>query len=273
MNWWGKLIGGALGFMVAGPIGLLVGAFIGHQFDKGMVRIGRTGQAEGAGGPRWVPGASSRQRVQGTFFNATFSVMGHVAKADGRVTRDEIDAAEELIASLRLSPEMRRQAIEFFRQGKSPDFDLDAVLDQLKMLGFGRRILLQVFVEIQLRAALADGRLDPRERAVLLHICRRLGIPAPDFEAMAGAAQAESRYGGPRGTVTMNLDDAYATLGVPSTASDDELKRAYRKLMSQHHPDKLIAKGLPPEMIQVATEKAKEISTAYDRIRDYRRGR
>ncbi|MEA3292455.1 MAG: co-chaperone DjlA [Pseudomonadota bacterium] len=271
MRWWGKIIGGAFGYMVGGPIGLLIGAFVGHQFDKGMVRIGRSGPAGSARsgrGPGWVPG--SRQRVQGTFFSATFSVMGHIAKADGRVTRDEINAAEELIASLHLSPDMRKQAIDFFRQGKESGFDLDGALDQLRMLGFGRRILLQVFVEIQLRAALADGKLHPKEREVLLHICQRLGIPTPDFEAMAGAAQAESHYGGPGGSGGMSLEDAYATLGVPSSAGDDEVKRAYRKLMSRHHPDKLIAKGLPPEMVRVATEKSQEIGTAYDRIRDSR---
>ncbi|MCG6934369.1 MAG: TerB family tellurite resistance protein, partial [Proteobacteria bacterium] len=117
MSWWGKVIGGTFGFMLGGPLGALFGAAVGHQFDKGLER----------GAISDVFGTGDQERVQAAFFTALFSVMGHVAKADGRVSPDEIAMARSIMQQMALDQEQTRVAIDLFNQGKRDDFDLDAV--------------------------------------------------------------------------------------------------------------------------------------------------
>jgi len=259
MSWWGKIAGGAFGFLLGGPLGALIGAAVGHQFDSGLKRLGTAG---------FLPG--DQQRVQGAFFTATFSVMGHIAKADGRISQDEIRNAERVMASMNLDAEMRAAAINLFNQGKAPGFPLDAVLDQFLREVNRRQLLIRLFVEIQLQAAFADGRLHPAEHDLLERICLRLGISPEAFEALAGAARAETHYQAPGGRRRLSLDDAYALLEIDEQASDQEVKRAYRRMMSRHHPDKLVSRGLPEEMVKVATEKTQEIRAAYDHVKQAR---
>jgi len=270
MSWWGKIAGGAFGFMLGGPLGAMIGAVIGHQIDSGLEQMSQEGWERIEGGPGgWQPG--DQERVQTAFFTATFSVMGHVAKADGRVSRDEIRAAEQVMTSMNLSPDMRKAAIGLFNQGKQADFPLDNILRQFRSEVGRRTTLVRMFIEIQLQAAFADGVLHPKERQVLRHVCLSLGLSEPEFEALMGAAGAEARHEGPAGSGRMTLDEAYAILEVSPDASDREVKKAYRRLMSQHHPDKLVAKGLPEEMMKLATEKTQEIRAAYDLIKKNRR--
>lgn len=259
MSWWGKIAGGAFGFMLGGPLGALIGATIGHQFDTGVNALDERG---------WVPG--DQERVQTAFFTATFSVMGHVAKADGRVSKHEIKAAEQVMASMSLSSDMRKAAIKLFNTGKQDDFPLDDVLQQFRRECYRRQTLIRLFIEIQLQAAYADGVLHPKERDVLWHICRQLGVSERDFETLIGAAGAEQHSGGASGASRMTLDDAYSILEITPRASDREVKKAYRLLMSRHHPDKLVAKGLPEEMMKLATEKTQEIRAAYELVKKSR---
>lgn len=266
MSWWGKVIGGTFGFMLGGPLGALFGAALGHNFDVGLQR--RTAGQIGA------EDLDERERTQTAFFTATFAVMGRLAKADGRVTRDEIRAANLVMEQMGLSPELRRVAQGLFNQGKQPDFDLDEVLDQLGHECHQRRNLLRVFIEIQLQAAYADGALHPDERRFLLRICERLGFSRFEFNALEAMIRAEqhARAGrrAPAKRPGLTLKDAYTLLNVQPDAGRAEVKRAYRRLMSQHHPDKLVAKGLPEEMVKVATRKTQEIKAAYEKIREAR---
>lgn len=261
MNWWGKLLGGGFGLMAGGPLGAVLGAAMGHAFDRGLAGIGET-----HGG--------RREHVQVTFFRATFSVMGHVAKADGRVSEREIGVAEGVMRQMRLDSAQRREAIELFNQGKTHDFDLDAVLDEFRRECRRRPTLVQMFIEIQLQAAYADGDLDQAEEQLLLHMCSILGIPEQRFRLLErmlrGGQRSQQRAGGPPRQEGMSLADAYEILGVSKDASDDEVKKAYRRLMSQHHPDKLVSKGLPDEMVEMAKSKSQDISLAYERIREAR---
>ncbi|MDX1594068.1 MAG: co-chaperone DjlA [Gammaproteobacteria bacterium] len=259
MSWWGKVIGGAFGFMLGGPLGAVLGAAFGHQFDKGL---------KGLDTERLSPGDT--ERVQLAFFTATFSVMGHMAKADGQVTRDEIALAEAVMARMDLAPQMRKAAIKLFDQGKKDDFPLDDVLDQFRQETQRRRNLLRMFLEIQLQAALADGTLHAAERRVLERVCDRLGLARAELDALEAMFRAEFHHQRTRPTQRPVLADAYAILGVDEKASDAEIKRAYRRLMSQHHPDKLVAKGLPEEMMKVATQKTHEIRQAYEAVREAR---
>jgi len=261
VSWWGKLLGGAFGFMLAGPLGALIGAAFGHNFDKGV--------ESGRGGGRFAPGA--QERVQTAFFTAVFSVMGHLAKADGRVSEDEIRLAREVMARMNLNEDMRRAAIELFNQGKATDFPLDEVVGQFRTECRRRRHLMQMFLEILLHAAYADGTLHPQERRILEHIRERLGFSAAEFSHLEALVRNARHFaGGARGervSPRQALREAYEVLGVAPGASDAEVKKAYRRLMNQHHPDKLVSKGLPEEMIKLATEKTQEIKQAYETIK------
>ncbi len=252
MSWWGKLIGGYIGFALGGPIGALLGAALGHNFDKDTSAAPPIGQ---------------QNLSQAAFFTATFSVMGHICKADGRVTPDEISTARMIMAQMALSPAQKDAAITLFNEGKKDDFPLEDVLTQLKSeLGLAKNIK-RIFVEIQCYAAYADGVLHPSEQKLLERICRLIGFSRNEFERILAAIAAESHHkkSGPSGKSSkMQAGDAYAILNVSANANDNEVKRAYRKLMSQHHPDKLVSKGLPEEMMKVATQRTQEIRKAYE---------
>jgi DnaJ like chaperone protein len=168
MGWNGKIIGAGIGFWLGGPIGAALGLLVGHQFDAGdAVRI--------------EPGAGGAARVQELYFPALFRVMGHVAKADGRVSEPEIAAARAVMATLRLGPDQVRQAIGYFGEGKQADFSLDAALAELRPLLRAFPQLAQFFMEIQLQAALAGNGLDARPRARLLRAANLLGLTSDDF--------------------------------------------------------------------------------------------
>lgn len=270
MSWWGKLLGGAFGFLIGGPIGALVGATLGHNFDAGLKKLQHEADES------LNPGA--QERVQATFFTATFATMGHLAKADGKVTADEIKMAENVMAQMQLTAEQRRVAIDLFNQGKKEDYDLRAVVEQFRIECRRRTNLMRMFVEIQLLAVYADGDMHPAEEKLLEEICGYLKFPKfmlRQMETLVKAGRASQSAGqnqsGRRASgrsQAMSLSDAYQVLGLQPAANKDELKRAYRKMMSQHHPDKLVAKGLPPEMIKVATEKTQHIKAAYELIKE-----
>lgn len=261
MAWWGKLVGGAFGFMLGGPLGAALGAAVGHQFDKGLGNLEGVVRLE-------VPKVGEQQRVQTAFFTATFSLMGHLAKVDGRVSPSEIAMAENLMSHMQLSREQRAAAVKLFNVGKTPEFPFEDALEQFRLECHHRTTLLQMFLEIQVQAALADGRVDAKEKVLLEKMAAGLHFPAGFIDELlrfvAGAGRVERRD-------VPRLNDAYKVLGVDSSTSDAEVKKSYRRLMSQHHPDKLVAKGLPDEMLKLATEKTQQIQKAYDRVRESRK--
>jgi DnaJ like chaperone protein len=251
MNWWGKIIGGGFGFMLGGPLGALLGAALGHHLDKNLV-------------VSLDVGVGQTQRTQAAFFTAIFSVMGYVAKADGKISKDEIGIAEQLMTQMRLSAEQRRAAIELFNRGKEPGFEVNAVLQQFRSECHRQRNLLQMFLEILISTAMADGSLHTAEHEALRRVTKQLGFGEQQLEQLISMMSARHPA---QPAASRTLDDAYQLLGVTPDASDADIKKAYRRLMSQHHPDKLVSKGLPEEMIRLATEKTAEIKSSYDQIR------
>lgn len=265
MSWWGKLLGGTFGYLLAGPLGALIGAALGHNFDKGL---------RSRFGDQFEPGA--QERVQTAFFTALFSVMGHIAKADGRVSEDEIQLARGVMERMNLDRQMREAAIHLFNQGKQADFPLHDVLAQFRAECHRRRNLMQMFAEILLHAAYADGTLHAGEKTVLEQVRQQLGFSVSEFRHIEALVRNARHFGGggfgaeQAAAPRTALKEAYEILGVPETTSDADVKKAYRRLMNQHHPDKLVAKGLPQEMIRLATEKTQEIKTAYELVRKSR---
>ena len=251
--WYGKLIGALIGWIVGrGVAGAIIGAFIGHLFD-----VERT-QGRLAGGAR---------AVQQVFFRATFQLMGHVAKADGRVSEQEIQAARSVMAQFRLSDADVHRAIDLFTQGKASDFPLNNALRELANACGNRVDLRLMFVQIQLQAALMGDGLNPASRAILLRCCDALRISAFQFAQMESMLRMQSRArdAGQRSSKD-SLAEAYQVLGVTDSAGDAEVTKAYRRLMNQNHPDKLVAKGLPESMMKAAEEKTRSIRAAYELI-------
>ena len=256
MAWWGTVLGGTLGYMFGGPLGAILGAAVGSNFSRGVqLNDAQPGFRRG-----------QQERVQAAFFTATFSVMGHVAKADGKVTADEISAARSIMDQMQLGKEQREAAIGLFTEGKKDDFPLHDVLLQFRLECHRRRNLLQMFLEIQIATAMADGHMHPNEKSLIMTIGEHLGFDRADIEKLFRFTNSSQAYTSDHHT----LSGAYKILGVDKNASDAEVKKAYRRLMSQHHPDKLIAKGLPEEMIKLATEKTQKIKAAYEQIKKSR---
>lgn len=250
------VFGALIGAVFGGFGGLIIGGLLGYGASIALART-------------LIGGLKIAQRQ---LVDSTFSVMGAVCKADNVVSRDEIAAVEQMFRMLNLDAERKRQAKEAFNRGKQADFDLDAAVDRFRSLSRGHRPLVQLFLQLQLMAIAADGRIDPAEHAMLVRIAGRLGLSEADvrqLEALLRATASGRASAG--GAPTQNrLADAYTALGVAPEATPAEIKRAYRKLMSENHPDKLASRGLPESMRAVAEERSREINSAYDLIKEAR---
>lgn len=259
MSWWGKLAGGAFGFMMGGPLGALLGAALGNYFDSGLDQLSRGGTL----------GIGVTERVQSAFFTTTFSIMGYVAKSDGQVTRDEISMVENVMRQMRLSPQQRKVAINLFDEGKKPGFPVHEVLAQFKRECQRRQTLLQMFLEIIVATAFADGSLHTKEQKILEELAADLGFSHAQFQQLLSRLTGQSHFQ-EQAPVADRLAAAYELLGIDAGANDAEVKKAYRRQMNQHHPDKLVAKGLPEEMMQIAKQKTQDIKSAYELIQTHR---
>lgn len=258
-HWWGKIIGAVLGLFRGGISGALIGALLGHMVD------------------RFLAGITGVGSTQKSFFDALFAALGHLSKADGAVTEHEILMVESLMQRMQITGDDRQRAIRLFNQGKQANFDLEKTLHGFAQHSVVRQDLRQMFTEILVEAAFSSGTVTPAEQEVLLRVARILRIPGPVFAAMMnarggggarpGSAGWEQRRAGKQ---LGSLAQAYAHLGLESKATDAEVKKAYRKLVSQYHPDKLVSRGLPEEMMEMAKTRVREINTAYDQIKQAR---
>jgi DnaJ like chaperone protein len=266
MNLTGMFFGALIGLLVTRRLwGAVVGALIGYMIHQSAA----FGTSSGGGG-----GTARAPSISDEFFRTTFELMGHVAKSDGRVSEAEIDAARRLMQELRLGPREISIAIECFRTGKSADYDAELGVERLREACGQRYDLLRAFMELQLRAALAGNGLSPPARAILTRAAERLGMSGLEFAYMEASLRAWQRSQGARagaaGRNTSRADslaECYAELEVDAGVSDQEVTKAYRRQMSRHHPDKLVANGLPESMAQVAKEKTQRIQEAYEGIR------
>lgn len=259
--WMGKAMGSMFGFMTGGPVGMMFGAFFGHLFD--------------ANAERWMSGQGlmlsqfSRPEVQRLFFASLYRVMGRVAKSDGRVNESEIAAASFVMDRMALKGTQRQQAVGYFNEGKNEQVD---IWPDLRSLGsIMNPAMTQMFLEVVLTVAYADGELVEEEQDCIQTVCDELGVSQALFDKVHHRIQEAIRQArGGDAQSEQAIGQAYATLGVDPDASDTVLKQEYRRLMSQNHPDKLSAQGLPDSMIQLAKEKTQDIQTAYALIKKVR---
>ena len=264
--------------MVGGPLGALLGAAVGHNLDQ-------EARKTTAG-----PDAVGDERGRAAFLATAFQLMGYVAKADGRVSEHEIAAARAMMDHLQLSATQRRAAIDCFTEGKQPGFVVDAAIDAFRNACRSRPMLVQRLLEMLLNIAYASGSPPSQTHARLTDVAERLGIARLQFEAMhtlfraqrwaqqqspgsrAGSDQSHDQHSyGRRPTTAVNsLVQAYTVLGLKHDASPDEIKLAYRRMLKRHHPDKLAASGASAAEMARATEKTRELTAAYERIREAR---
>lgn len=268
-HWWGKLIGICLGYLTFGPAGAVFGILIGNLFDQGLT--------EHFIRPHWQYNAEKRVHIQQIFFEAAFSVMGHIAKADGRVTEEQIHMVNRLMGEMHLGGAQKKQAQDYFRKGKQADFDLRSVLTALRGATRDNPELLKLFIDLQFQAALVGG-LSLKKQQLLNTILGHMGFSPlhqqhrfyEDFARQKTYQHTSSNGSQSSGSSAQQprtgTDHAYGILGITKTAGKQDIKRAYRQLISRNHPDKLIAQGLPESMIKIANEKTQQIRQAYEQI-------
>ncbi|WP_154223869.1 co-chaperone DjlA [Marinicella rhabdoformis] len=266
----GIIIGGILGFKFGSYFGMIMGAWLGAWVERQI------------SGPR---ASGKQQATQESFFNALFLSMGKLAKADGQVSNLEIQKAEGIMSHMKLNAELRQRAIDLFNQGKSGG-SIDTPLRVFAQLSRRSLSLRQIFLEMLVDVAEADGNISAAEARLIENICQTIGYPHHLLMAMMkmrGAAYGYDPHGGrqrqhhyqqnkqrqrQRPVSSSAPMNPYAVLGVDQDDSKATIRRAYKKMMSQHHPDKLIAKGLPPEMMKVAEEKAKQVQQSWEKVKD-----
>ena len=258
MSWLGKMIGGTIGFALGGPIGAVAGAAFGHTFvDKKedeylSSRIG--------GGPQPGDSLSSNEQAQLVFFTAAFSMLAKVSKADGKVTEKEIKIVENfMIRDLQLDAAGRQTAINIFRQAITSPESFDAFAIQFYTVFSAQPNILELMLDVLFRVSVADGGVSREEETMLLSAARIFRYSDEAYNRI------KSKY-----VHTRAANKYYAVLKCDETATNEEIKKQYRKMVTEYHPDKIEAKGLPEEFIKFANDKFKEIQEAYDAIKKER---
>ena len=237
MSFWKAGIGGMIGFTIGGPIGGILGAIIGSKLgDKEQAR------------------PSINQKNQAAFFTALFACFAKIAKADGKVTREEVDKVDHFIKErFKFPPDQRAFAIQVFNHAKDDNNSFKDYASQLSSLLSNNQSALVMFYELLFELSMADGHLDPAEEEILSQAIPIFGLD-PDLFNLN-----KRKFGA-------DISDAYAVLGVTKDMSYKEIKTAYQRKRKEFHPDTLLSKGLPEELLEKAKDKFIEIQSAFEEI-------
>ncbi|MFO7838299.1 MAG: TerB family tellurite resistance protein [Desulfosalsimonadaceae bacterium] len=245
MGWLGKAVGGTIGFAMGGPLGAVAGAVFGHMFDGGSEK------------PRMLSGPSAgseAEQAQMAFFVASFSMLAKLARADGQVTEAEMDSVRQFMSGdLRLNPQSRQAAEQIFQTALKTPQSFEDFAGQFYQHFASQPQLLELMIDILLRVSVADGDLHEAEERLILSAVRIFRMSDADYQKI------KSRH-------IKDTERFYAVLGLSSSDSDEEIKKKYRQLVRDYHPDAIAGKGLPEEFVNFAHEKFREIQEAYEAI-------
>ena len=257
--YWGKIIGTLAGAATLKPWFALLGLFIGHQFDRGFAERYRSFQRQGA----------AVGRLSDDYVKALFQTMGHLPKADGRVSQPEIRAARSVMHRIGLGPAQVRHAINWFDEGKQARFPLVQEVRRLRRVSARRGEQRLLFVRLLLEVALAKDRLNQKERALLWTVCTELDIGRVELAQLEAMIRAQKGFRrSPAGDAdTRRIKQAYRTLGVEESATNDEVKKAYRRQMNRSHPDKLASSNPDRAAVAAAERRTREIRSAYEMLK------
>jgi len=261
MQYWGKVVGAVAGLASGRPWMALIGLVLGHQFDRGFAdRFTKFGPEVSNG---------RLEKLSGQFVKALFQTMGHLAKADGRVTEDEIRAVRTLMNRLGLGPVEVRQAIAWFESGKATTFPLKSTLRQIRAESARKAESRALFVRLLMEVALSKANLHQRERAMLWIVCTELEIGRVEFAQLEAMLRAQRgfRRSAAGDADARRVTAAYAALGVEKSSTNDEIKRAYRRLMNKNHPDKLSGNNPDQAAITEAERRTREVRSAYEMLK------
>lgn len=266
----GKIIGTVLGFLMAGPFGAFLGLFIGNFFDKGL--------HQHFSKPHGAYRNEPQESVRLYFLKATFAAIGYIGKAEGRITEGLIQAVQDFMHELGLSAPEQLLAQEFFRAGKDAKTQISVYLLDFRGIAPQHAPLLRLSAEFIYKTAQIDG-LTHQKILRLNEVFHLIGLaPLNTQRTFHEDFFNRHQYHHTSGYThhqqqrheRASADEAYAILQVSPNASEAEVKRKYRRLMSQHHPDKLIAKKATQAEIKLANEKTQTISRAYESICKHR---
>ena len=250
----GMIFGAVIGYLFLHTLlGVIGGALLGYFFIEQRITRPNISREE-------------LERIQAIFFNTVFMMLGYVAKADGHISENEIKLTETYMEKMGLTAEHKREAIRLFKLGTEPDFNSQAQLKAFMGVAHHSPNLRQMLLVYLVNVAMADGSLGSDEARILREVASTLGFSRIAFEQLLQMIGAQNSFAGNHQSGANDVAIAYQALGVTKDNSDAEIKKAYRKLMSQYHPDKLIGQGLPDDMIKAATERSQEIQAAYDVI-------
>lgn len=261
MSYWGKVIGTLGGLATGRPWMALIGLILGHQFDRGFAdRFTRFGPDMSTARLEHLPRA---------YLRALFETMGHLAKADGRVTEDEIRAARALMHRLGLGPSEIRSAIRWFERGKDASYPLVSTLRGLREQSARRADMRALFVRLLMEVALSKSALSREERAVIWTICRELDIGRVELAQLEAMLRAQRGFRKSAAGIAdgRRVREAYAVLGIDSSSTNDEIKRAYRRLMNRNHPDKLASTEPDAAALAEAERRTREVKVAYELLK------
>jgi DnaJ like chaperone protein len=244
MSIWGKVIGGVAGLAIGGPLGMILGAAAGHAYDK--MKAGET---------RVRFDTNARQIA---FTTAIIVLSAKMAKADGHVTRAEVDAFKQLF---HIPPREMQNVGRIFDEAKKDAKGFEPYAEQVAMMFAHQPAVMEELIGGLFHIAEADGAVHPNELKFLRKTALIFGFSERQFERLKAIHMGADGDG----------TDPYKVLGIGRKASDAEVKKTYRKLIRENHPDTLIAQGMPQEFIDLANEKMAAINAAYDRVEKERR--
>lgn len=246
MSIWGKVIGGVAGFAMGGPLGALLGGVAGHMYDK------KKDQEEVLLGGGEAGQAAANEARQVAFTQAVIILSAKMAKSDGFVSPDEIRAFRE---KFHVPPEDEAAVGKLFNEARKDATGYEPYAEQIAMMFARQPAVLEELLAALFHIAKADGKVHPGELDFLRRTALIFGFTPAGFERLKETHLAKE-----------SEQDPYKILGVSRDATNDEIKKAYRKLIRENHPDKLMAQGMPQEFIDLANEKMATINAAYDQV-------